>query len=86
MIRGIEFNHDGFEALLKSNEVQQMLQEHADAIKGRADAFIEGESKGFNSRTTLKPTRWIARVGTSDKATIIAASEQKALQKAVNGG
>lgn len=86
MIRGIEFNHDGFEALLKSNEVQQMLQEHADAIKGRADAFIEGESKGFNSRTTLKPTRWIARVGTSDKATVIAASEQKALQKAVNGG
>lgn len=86
MIRGIEFNHDGFEALLKSNEVQQMLQEHADAIKGRADAYIVGESKGFNSRTTLKPTRWIARVGTSDKATIIAASEQKALQKAVNGG
>lgn len=81
----IEFDSKGFEAILKSPETQQMLKGHADAIKGRADAFIEGESKGFNSRTTLKGSRWIARVGTSDKATVIAESEQKALTKAVHG-
>lgn len=85
-IHHIDFlNGKGFEAILKSSETQQMLKGHADAIKGRADAFIEGESKGFNSRTTLKGSRWIARVGTSDKATVIAESEQKALTKAVHG-
>ena len=81
----IEFNSAGFLALLKSSETQQMLKGHADAIKARADAYLEGESKGFNSRTTLKESRWIARVGTSDMATVIAESEQKALTKAVNG-
>ena len=75
----------GFKALLKSEEVEQMLKGHADAIKDRADAYIEGDSKGFNSHTTLKPSRWIARVGTSDLATMIAESEEKALTKAVHG-
>lgn len=75
----------GFEAILKSSETQQMLKGHADAIKNRADAYIEGESKGFNSRTTLAGSRWIAFVGTSDMATVIAESEDKALTKAVNG-
>ena len=81
----IEFNSGGFMAILKSSETQQMLKGHADAIKARADASIEGESKGFNSRTTLAGTRWIAHVGTSDMATIIAESENKVLTKAVNG-
>lgn len=81
----IEFNPSGFEAILKGSEVQQMLKGHADAIKERADGYIDGESKGFNSKTTLAGSRWIAIVGTSDMATIIAESEQKALTKAVHG-
>ena len=81
----LEFNSAGFEAILKSSETEQMLKSHADAIKGRADAYIEGESRGFNSRTSLKGSRWIARVGTSDMATVIAESEDKALEKAVHG-
>lgn len=81
----IEFNSGGFMAILKSSETQQMLKSHADAIKERADGYIDGESKGFNSKTTLAGSRWIAIVGTSDMATIIAESEQKALTKAVHG-
>lgn len=81
----IEFNPSGFEAILKGSEVQQMLKSYADAIKERADGYIDGESKGFNSKTTLAGSRWIAIVGTSDMATIIAESEQKALTKAVHG-
>lgn len=80
-----EWNHAGFEAILKGNETRQMLKNHADAIKERADGYIDGESKGFNSKTTLAGSRWIAIVGTSDMATIIAESEQKALTKAVHG-
>lgn len=49
----IEFNPSGFESILKGSEVQQMLKSHADAIKERADGYIDGESKGFNSKTTL---------------------------------
>ena len=81
----IEFNSAGFEAILKGSETQQMLKSHADAVKSRADAYVEGESRGFNSKTVLAGSRWIAIVGTSDRATLIAESEQKALEKAVNG-
>ena len=81
----IEFNSAGFAAILKSSETQQMLKGHADAIKSRADAYIEGESQGFNSKTIQAGSRWIAIVGTSDRATLIAESEDKALEKAVNG-
>lgn len=84
MIR-LEFNSAGFEALLKSTETQQMIEGHVEAIKGRADAYITGESQGFKGDTRLMGTRWIGLVGTTDMATMIAESEQKALEKAVNG-
>lgn len=85
MIERIEFNSDGFAALLKSNDVQQLVQGHADTIKQRADAYIVGDSEGFRADTKLMGTRWVGLVGTTDLATMIAESEQKALTKAVNG-
>lgn len=84
MIR-LEFNSDGFAALLKSSEVQSMIEGHTDAIKQRADAYITGESQGFKGDTKLMGTRWVGLVGTTDLATMIAESEQKALTKAVHG-
>lgn len=86
MIQGIEFNPDGFDALLKSNEVRQMIEGHTNEVKQRADAYIVGESEGFRADVRMLNTRSVGLVGTTDMATIIAASEQKALQKAVNSG
>lgn len=86
MIERIEFNSDGFAALLKSSEVQQMIQGHTDEVKARADAYIVGDSEGFKADVRMLNTRPVGLVGTTDWATVIAASEQKALQKAVNGG
>lgn len=86
MIERIEFNSDGFAALLKSNEVRQMIEGHTNEVKQRADAYIVGESEGFRADVRMLNTRSVGLVGTTDMATIIAASEQKALQKAVNSG
>lgn len=80
----IEFNSDGFSALLKSDETRSMIETHANAIKDRADAYING-GEGFNANTKMMGTRWVGLVGTTDMETMIAESEQKALTKAVHG-
>ena len=82
----IEFNSDGFAALLKSSEVQDLIRGHTDAVKQRADAYVTGETEGFRADTKLMISRWVGLIGTSDRATMIAESEQKALTKAVSGG
>ncbi len=84
MIERIEFNSDGFDALLGSDAVREMIQGHTDAVKERADAYIVGDSEGFNANVRKFGVRPVGLVGTTDRATMIAASEQKALQKAVN--
>lgn len=84
MIERIEFNSDGFDALLGSDAVREMIQGHTDAVKERADAYIVGDSEGFNANVRKFGVRPVGLVGTTDMATMIAASEQKALQKAVN--
>lgn len=81
----IEFNSDGFAALLKSDEVKGMIEGHTDAIKQKADNYVTGETAGFKGDVKLMGTRWVGLVGTTDMATMIAESEQKALTKAVNG-
>lgn len=85
----IEFNSDGFKALLNSDSVKSMISEHVDAIKARADANMGDEtSEGFNGRVVqggYGGGRWIGYVGTTDYATMVAESEGKALTKAVNG-
>jgi len=88
MIR-IEFNSDGFKQLLMSDETRSLISGHVDAIKARADANLNGaESQGFSARTIQSGWgggRWVGFVGTTDMATMIAESEDKALTKAVHG-
>ena len=85
MIERIEFNDAGFKALLGDDSVKDMIEGYTSDIKQRADAYIVGESEGFNGSMRFNGTRWVGLVGTSDYATLIAESEQKALSKAVNG-
>lgn len=84
MIERIEFNSDGFNALLGSDAVREMIQGYTDEVKAKADAYIVGDSEGFNANVKKFGVRPVGLVGTTDMATMIAASEQKALQKAVN--
>ena len=79
----------GFRQLLNSDEVKDMVEGHVNAIKARADANLNGaESEGFNEKVIMGGYgggRWVGIVGTSDLATVIAESENKALTKAVHG-
>lgn len=80
----IEFNSDGFAALLKDSSMRELIDSYTNDIKARADAYLTEDSRGFNANTKMFD-RWVGLVGTTDLATIIAESEQKALTKAVNG-
>lgn len=81
----IDFLHgEGFDAYLKSDGVKALIESHTNATKERADSYITGESRGFNANVKLF-NRWVGLVGTTDRATMIAESEQKALTKAVHG-
>lgn len=86
----LDFLHgEGFKQILQSEGTKAMISGHANAIKARADANLNGaESQGFNARTIQSGWgggRWVGIVGTSDLATVIAESENKALTKAVHG-
>ena len=83
----LQFISEGFRQILTSSEVQALVSETADNIKARADANITEESDGFKSRTWLGNYgggRWIGSVSTTDKASMIAEAENKALSKAVS--
>lgn len=84
-IERIEFNSSGFAALIGSDAVQEMIQGYTDEIKAKADAYIVGGSEGFNANVRRVGVRPVGLVGTSDYATLVAESEQKALTKAVHG-
>lgn len=85
----IEFISEGFHQVLTSGETKALIEGHADAIKARADANLNGaESEGFNEKVVMGGYgggRWVGIVGTSDLATVITESENKALTKAVHG-
>lgn len=81
----IEFNSPGFAALLGDDSVREMIQGYTDDIKAKADAYIVGDSEGFKADVRTVGVRPVGLVGTTDMATMIAESEQKALTKAVHG-
>lgn len=83
----IEFISDGFHDILCSDGVKELVTETASRIQSEANAGIEGESEGFSNKTWMGGYgggRWVASVSTTDKASIIAESENKALSKAVH--
>lgn len=85
----IEFNKDGFRALLLSDETKALISGQVETIREKANANMgESASEGFNGKTVqgnYGGGRWMGFVGTSDLATMIAESEGKALTKAVSG-
>lgn len=80
----LEFNSAGFRALLNSPEVEALVLSEAEAIANRANQSVAGQrTEGFRSHSRKAGTRVIAFAGTTDRATIIAEAEDKALSRAV---
>lgn len=84
----LTFNSQGFYDILNGSGVQALVKTTADGIQGRANAAITGESSGFYSRVekgTYGGGRWVGFVGSTDHASLVAETENKALTRAVTG-
>ena len=77
----LEFNSDGFEQILMSEEVREMVQGYAEDIAEKANANSGLDS--FRATTDRAPTRIIGFASSTDKASFIAESEDKALTRAL---
>lgn len=83
----LEFVPEGFKAILCSEGARAACEEAGGAIQARANANLNAESEGYamSSRTVTAygSLRNMTFVYTTDKASIIAEAEDKALSKAV---
>ena len=84
----LEFVPEGFEAILCSEGARAACEEAGGAIQARANAYMnDADSEGYamSSRTVTAygSLRSMTFVYTTDKASIIAEAEDKALSKAV---
>lgn len=72
---------DGFGEILHSDACQQLVGDIAEGIAERANANSGLDS--FRASTVKAGTRWIGFASTTDKASVIAESEDKALTGAI---
>ena len=83
----IEFISAGFEKILTSSGVQNVVYEQTNAICARANAANSRGGEGFESNVKLthayRSNRYVGFVGTTDRKSMIAESEDKALSGAV---
>lgn len=80
------FNSDGFRELLLSEGVKDLVSTAAEEIQNKADANNTRGGEGFRSAVQVGGYgggRWIGFVSTTDKASEIAESEDKALTRAI---
>lgn len=81
-VKRIEFVDSGFKAILQGQEVHDLVEEQATAIKDRANANYGGD--GYRSKVVIgRAQRHIGFVYSTDKASLIAESEDKALSRAL---
>lgn len=80
----LKWNPDGFRQILLSQGCHNVVQQTADNICDKANANYGGD--GFQTSTMVGGYgggRWIGFVSSSDKASKIAESEDKALSRAL---
>ena len=79
----VEFNSAGFEQILTSSGVKDMITAETEAICSRANANNVRGGDGFESNGKLthayRSNRYVGFVGTTEKKSRIAESEDKAL-------
>lgn len=78
----IVFNNKGFQELTHSAAMNDLLLSEGQAIADRASSQVVN-SKGYECHTRNAGSRLIAFVGTTDKASMEAESENKVLSRAV---
>ena len=85
----IEWNHEGFEALLCDSGTMALVQQQTDRICENANANNTHGGNGFESATRLGRAygsqRALGFVYTTDEKSRIAESEDKAVSRAVSG-
>ena len=83
----IEFISEGFEQILTGSGVLSVVQSETESICSRANAANTRGGEGFQSNVKLthayRSNRYVGFVGTTDKASMMAESEDKALSGAV---
>jgi hypothetical protein len=83
----IEFISAGFEQILTGSGVQNVVQSETEAICSRANAANARGGEALDSNVKLthayRSNRYVGFVGTTDRASMIAESEDKALSGAV---
>lgn len=83
----IVFNSDGFRQILLSEGCRDAVQAATDEIREKADANNTRGGEGFRSSVQVGGYgggRWIGFVSTTDKNSLIAESEDKALTRATS--
>ncbi|MBQ1431416.1 MAG: hypothetical protein IIZ05_07360 [Firmicutes bacterium] len=78
----IKFDKNGFAQLLNSEECHDLVMSYAEDIADRANANA-GLTDSFKATSVKAPTRYIAFASSTDKASLIAESEDKALTRAI---
>lgn len=82
----IEFKSEGFRAILNGGGVQGVVAAAAEDIRAKASANLSEDSAGFSSHVWqggYGGGRWIGSVNTTDRASMVAEAEDKALSRAV---
>ena len=85
----IEFNSEGFEAILTSDGAGKVCEEQAERIADNANAGLTSENTdGFKTGGKIVKAygskRWMYFVYTTDAATMYAEATDQTLSKAVN--
>jgi len=85
----IQWNHDGFEALLCDEGTMQLVRQQAERICDAANANNDRGGDGFDQGTRLGRAygsqRALGFVYSTDQNSALAESEDKALSRAVSG-
>lgn len=83
----IEFNSEGFRQILLSQGCHDVVTQYTEEIVAKANANNQRGGEGFKASTQVGGYgggRWIGFVGTTDKKSMIAESEDKALTRALS--
>ena len=82
----ITWNHVGFQQILNSDGVRNIISSHTDATCAAANANLTAQSEGFKSivkKGKCSTVRWTGFVYSTDHASLAAEMEEKALSRAV---
>ena len=84
-IKITEWNHAGFKGILNSPAVENIIRQKTEEIRDRANGNLHTESEGYGSKiyTGGGQGRVVGVVFTTDRASMAAETEDKALSRAI---